>query len=68
MPNSPFLGFEFGIKSLKLASQSGPGLALTFLSSRSGLFAWLMLTIEVDMDNPEERSFTKKGVSLLFKQ
>jgi hypothetical protein len=60
MPNSPFLGFEFGIQTLKLARKSGPGLALTVLSSRSGLFAWPMLTIEVDWDSPEECSFTRK--------
>jgi hypothetical protein len=68
MPNSPFVGFEFGIQTLKLVRKSGPGLALTVLSSRSGLFAWPMLTVKVDRDNPEERSFPKKGVSLLFKQ
>jgi hypothetical protein len=62
MTNSPFLGFEFGIQTLKLARQSGPGLALRVLSSRSGLFAWPMLTVEVDWDSPEERSFTKKNV------
>jgi hypothetical protein len=60
MPNSPFLGFEFVIQTLKLARQSGPGLALTVLSIRSGLFAWPMLTVKVDRDKPEEHSFTKK--------
>jgi hypothetical protein len=60
MPNSPFLGFEFEIQTLELARQIGPGLALRVLSSRSGLFAWPMLTVEVDWDSPEERSFTKK--------
>jgi hypothetical protein len=62
MPDSPLLGFEFGIQTLKLARQSGPGLALTVLSSRSGLFAWPMLTVEVDWDSPEEHSFTKKRI------
>jgi hypothetical protein len=57
MPNSPFLGFEFGIQTLKLARQSGPGLDLRVLSSRSGLFSWPMLTVKVDRDSPEERSF-----------
>jgi hypothetical protein len=61
VPNSPFLVFEFGIQTLKLARQSGPGLALRVLSSRSGLFAWPMPTVGVDWDSPDERSLKKKG-------
>jgi hypothetical protein len=60
VPNSPLLGFECGIQTLKMARQSGPGLALKVLSSRSGLFAWPMLTVRVDRDKPKERSFTKQ--------
>jgi hypothetical protein len=60
MPNSPLLGFEFGTQTLKLARQSGLGLALRVLSILSGLFSWPMLTVEVDWDSPEERYFTKK--------
>jgi hypothetical protein len=52
-----FLVFEFGIQTLKLARQSGPGFALRVLSSRSGLFAWPMSTIGVDWDSRIECSF-----------
>jgi hypothetical protein len=60
MPSSPFLGFDFGIQTLKLARQSGTGLAITVLSSRSGLFAWPMLAVKVDRKKPRNVLLQKK--------
>jgi hypothetical protein len=66
VPNSPLLGFKGGIQTLKLSRQSGPGLALKVLSSRSGLFAWPMLTVRVDRGKPEEHSSTKQRSVVAF--
>jgi hypothetical protein len=60
VPNRAFLVFEFGIQTLKLARQSGPGFALRVLSSQSGLFAWPMSTVGVNCDSRKEDYFLKK--------
>jgi hypothetical protein len=57
VPNRAFLVFEFGIQTLKLARQSGPGFAIRVFSSRSGIFSWPMSTVGVDWDSRKESSF-----------
>jgi hypothetical protein len=68
VPNSAFLVFEFGIQTLKLARQSGPGFALRVLSSRSGLFAWPMSTIGDDWNSRKAGSFFLKRSVVVIKQ
>jgi hypothetical protein len=70
VPNSTFLVCEFEIQNIKvgqakLARQSWPGFALIVLSSRSGLFAWPILTIGASRGSLKEGS-SKKRVMLLL--